>query len=1106
MKHKLITTLLLTSLTGLAQEDKTPRATTPVIDAFAAPSDFTDNDKDGFDDLWHRAYASVAEEPLELDGDPDKDGKTNREEMELFQDPLTWTNYSLKENGDVKLAPLRRQQLIASLAVAPIQTAGGATTMTGEAQEIQSGAEAYSAVLGEWQEARRGQAAQRSKASGIKIETYRTSDATLDPSDAIDLSNPVGLDEDGRPFFHGASDSQFNVHTQIDQLQPGGWLGLSLDGAPLGLPQTDRSVDVWDLGVARGTHTDLQGSGGTRIVNLDGSGIHDHATRMAGIIGGLGLFNNGSGTLSTGAATQAKIAMSNSQLDLSEMSGRPLGAARASNHSYAQFQGWNVADIGGGNLILAWLGDIGISTVEDFNFGRYTAISGALDQVANSKPWTLQVRTASNERDPFESFEGWTSAGAPLGSFDGQTGLYFTYRNGVEGFYNGSRFYPIPLSPGNFVSVTGTPQADGAVGWDTLPTDTVAKNMLTIGAVDENNTLSGFSGVGPTDDGRLKPEIVAPGVGAFSASSGSDSATQVTTGTSTATAVTSGGLALLHQHQENLWGPKYPLAASTAKSLVVHTAQELGTDGPNYDTGFGLLQTAEAATLIESNYYAENTDGNGNLLKLHTFLKEVVLPESEWVRIDLGSDVATTSAEINWNAAYASGYVIEGSTSAQPDTYVTLATGYGAVGGIETKTWSSTNVRYVRLVALTRATPNGISVNELTIRNGGTNLSSGRPASASSDIGSANNAAKVVDGNVNTRWASIYAGVTEYPWVQVDLGAATSFNNVVVTWDTNYASEFLIEGASNVSGPYTQIGNTHASTGGTTSVSFASQNYRYVRLVAQRLSSPSGVSIREFQIFNGATLLSAGDPAIANSRSGSGFDASLVTDGNLTGTRWQSAAPGLVGSQFPLKAAGGPIRVTAAWSDPAAAPSPAVLDDAQSKLVNDIDLRVFRNATSGVRLETKPWTLNPALPANAAVRGDNFRDNIEQVETASAVANSGYTLELKPKMNRRIVGRQRVSLTISGVTQIPLPLFQGFAPTMIFDSPNNQVIVTGSWSSVAGQIYSVEWSHDLVNWNQFPGHVVGLSDITAATWTISPLPPRLFLRYSTEPPNPFNVP
>lgn len=48
--------------------------------------------------------------------------------------------------------------------------------------------------------------------------------------------------------------------------------------------------------------------------------------------------------------------------------------------------------------------------------------------------------------------------------------------------------------------------------WRFIVTPADAEDILTVGAIDEDQELAGFSSVGPTPDGRIKPEVVALGV------------------------------------------------------------------------------------------------------------------------------------------------------------------------------------------------------------------------------------------------------------------------------------------------------------------------------------------------------------------------------------------------------------------------------------------------------------------------------------------------------------------------------------------------------------------------------------------------------------------
>src|SRR5690349_10266433 len=69
-------------------------------------------------------------------------------------------------------------------------------------------------------------------------------------------------------------------------------------------------------------------------------------------------------------------------------------------------------------------------------------------------------------------------------------------------------------------------------------------------------------------------------------------------------------------------------------------------------------------------------------------------------------------------------------------------------------------------------------------------LSQGKPATASSIEGSGFEAAKAVDGNASTRWASIEGHDPE--WIQVDLGSTQAISRVKLTWEAAYAKSYQV--------------------------------------------------------------------------------------------------------------------------------------------------------------------------------------------------------------------------------------------------------------------------------------------------------------------------
>lgn len=71
---------------------------------------------------------------------------------------------------------------------------------------------------------------------------------------------------------------------------------------------------------------------------------------------------------------------------------------------------------------------------------------------------------------------------------------------------------------------TSSANAASKGGYDVISGNSAAKNVMTVGAVNGDLTMSDYSNWGPTDDGRFKPEIVAKGTGINSAQSTADNA------------------------------------------------------------------------------------------------------------------------------------------------------------------------------------------------------------------------------------------------------------------------------------------------------------------------------------------------------------------------------------------------------------------------------------------------------------------------------------------------------------------------------------------------------------------------------------------------------
>ena len=124
-----------------------------------------------------------------------------------------------------------------------------------------------------------------------------------------------------------------------------------------------------------------------------------------------------------------------------------------------------------------------------------------------------------------------------------------------------------------------------------------AKNPIQSGAtVALDDSISVFSGWGPSDDGRLKPVICSPGVQV--ASCNSANGYMELSGTSMASPTTAGIIALLLEQYRDAYfagSTDVEFLPSSAKALLIHTAADLGNAGPDFRFGYGRIDGQAAA-------------------------------------------------------------------------------------------------------------------------------------------------------------------------------------------------------------------------------------------------------------------------------------------------------------------------------------------------------------------------------------------------------------------------------------------------------------------------------------------------------------------------------
>lgn len=95
------------------------------------------------------------------------------------------------------------------------------------------------------------------------------------------------------------------------------------------------------------------------------------------------------------------------------------------------------------------------------------------------------------------------------------------------------------------VNSAGNEGVGTTLGTITAPAD--VDGVVAVGAVDQNRMLAGFSGAGPTYDGRMKPDVAAPGAWAPTVEPSDSAAYTVGSGTSFAAPIVSAITALILQ-------------------------------------------------------------------------------------------------------------------------------------------------------------------------------------------------------------------------------------------------------------------------------------------------------------------------------------------------------------------------------------------------------------------------------------------------------------------------------------------------------------------------------------------------------------------------------
>ena len=193
-------------------------------------------------------------------------------------------------------------------------------------------------------------------------------------------------------------------------------------------------------------------------------------------------------------------------------------------------------------------------------------------------------------------------------------------------------YYQMVKAAGNDRGDVKVAQATAKNGYDLLTGECNSKNVLTVAAtervlsyIDNNDVvITSFSNFGPTDDGRVKPDIAADGNNVYSCVSSSNVAYDTYSGTSMAAPSITGLIVLLQKHYNNLNAGTY-MKSATVRGLLCHSAREAGSDlGPDYSFGWGLADGSSAAQIISNKGVSAIIEEN-KLLNAQMFTKTITV-------------------------------------------------------------------------------------------------------------------------------------------------------------------------------------------------------------------------------------------------------------------------------------------------------------------------------------------------------------------------------------------------------------------------------------------------------------------------------------------------
>ncbi len=390
-------------------------------------------------------------------------------------------------------------------------------------------------------------------------------------------------------------------------------IGMSADPAqpPEGLTGRGVRVGIWDRGHVAITHQSFQGRLLAGAPNEPLSPDH-HATHVAGTLAG------------SGVARTAMVASGGKQLEsevpaIGDLVDRPAdppppaadpgaaqdacialgpGLPRPQARIYPGIApGAEIESRDFDNVIHELVDVLRKNPGTTLNIQHSQGLARKVVDVANNS-WGFEPDSPSEaqcRRLGSAGYPTWTEAA--------------TFNAIAHGRYLGEpiRRIPIVFSGGNFRCKTFCNRFTSPPfeNYGTVLPPGTAKGVITVGAIDGDTlAITIFSGFGPTVDGRIKPDVVAPGCRSLGGGSVGIISARVEEswgrmcGTSMAAPVVTGMIALMMEKLTGQGEDLQQIFPSTYKALLIHAAEALGREGPGFEYGYGRVRVPETLALL----------------------------------------------------------------------------------------------------------------------------------------------------------------------------------------------------------------------------------------------------------------------------------------------------------------------------------------------------------------------------------------------------------------------------------------------------------------------------------------------------------------------------